>query len=121
MPDAASTVLSTKLKRPRRRPAPAGLGTAATATGALTGGPAAAGAPPPPASGLSGNAAVTTPLPEASAFSASATLRCGRLKATATGSIWVMVSSAGPVGDTLLPTNTATGPTRPALGALMRA
>ena len=119
MPDVASTVLSTNVSLPWRPAAPAVVGVMAAALAAAPVADAASGASP--AAGLSGNKALTTPCPEASAFSASPTLRCGRLKATATGSIWVMVSRAGPPGDTLLPTNTGTGPTRPALGALMRA
>ena len=74
-----------------------------------------------PLAGLSGNTALTTPVPDARAFKASGRLRCGRLKPTATGSICVIVSIAGPLGATLLPANTAIDPTRPPLAALMRA
>ena len=68
----------------------------------------------------SGSTAVTLPPPLRSVCSASPRLRCGRLKATAIGSSWVIVTSAAPVGCTVLPAKTLIAPARPADGATMR-
>ena len=70
---------------------------------------------------LSGNTAVTTEPPPFKACNASARWRCGRLKPTAIGSSWVMLTSAVWFACTELPGNTLMAPARPALGALIRA
>ena len=90
VPEFASTALSTNCSRPMIRPAP------------------------------SGSTAETLPPPLRNVASASPRLRCGRLKATAIGSSWVMVTSAAPPGCTVLPANTLMAPARPADGATMR-
>lgn len=90
-PELASTVLSTNFSRPLKLPAP------------------------------SGSAACTTAPPSPSAARASGRLRCGRLKATAIGSSWVMVTSVLKLACTALPADTLTAPARPATGAVMRA
>ena len=90
VPEPASTALSTKSSRPTLRPR------------------------------LSGSTAVTWPPPLRKVRSASPRLRCGRLKATAIGSSWVIVTSGVPVGCTVLPTKTLIAPARPAVGAMMR-
>ena len=69
---------------------------------------------------VSGKVAVTLPPPPRRAASAWPRLRCGRLKATAIGSSWVIVTSAVPLGCTKLPGKTLIAPARPALEATMR-
>jgi len=91
VPEAASTTLSTNCRRPLSSPP------------------------------LSGSVATTSEPPSFSAASASARWRCGRLNETAIGSSWVMVTSVVWLACTALPTNTGMLPTRPALGAVMRA
>ena len=65
-------------------------------------------------------ARITLPPPLRSVCSASPRLRCGRLKPTAIGSSWVIVTSGAPAGCTSVPGNTLMAPARPALGAAMR-
>ncbi len=90
VPDAASTALSTKASLPLRVPRP------------------------------SGSTATTLPPPPRSERSASCRSRCGRLKVTAIGSSWVIVTSGAALGCTSVPGNTLTVPARPELGATMR-
>ncbi len=63
---------------------------------------------------------MTLPPPARNVASASPRLRCGRLKATAIGSSWVIVTSALPDGCTVLPGKTLIAPARPAVVATIR-